>query len=203
MNQPTTRSETPSAGTQYEGHGPGAELLGTPRSALELGCGRGNAVAALALTGIDVTGVDISATQWHEAVRRWSHIPTANFLNLDVVEFLANTDQQWDAVYSIWGALWFVAPETWIPLVRKRLTSQGRLVFAHAPAVPGSYGAQGTYGDGFTGRQVWVYRYAFSPADWTARLTDHGFTEINAHVHPAPDPANVGTLIIEATVGAR
>jgi hypothetical protein len=39
--------------TQYEDHGPGDEILGEPLSALELGSGRGNAVAALASKGID------------------------------------------------------------------------------------------------------------------------------------------------------
>ncbi|WP_344496026.1 hypothetical protein [Nonomuraea monospora] len=34
--------------TQYEGHGPGDELLGDPGTALELGSSRGHAVAALA-----------------------------------------------------------------------------------------------------------------------------------------------------------
>lgn len=47
---------------QYDDHGPGPELLGEPESALELGCGRGDAVAALASTGVEATGVDLSGS---------------------------------------------------------------------------------------------------------------------------------------------
>jgi hypothetical protein len=49
--------------TQYEDHGPGDELFGEPLAALELGSGRGNAVAALATKDIDATGIDISPAQ--------------------------------------------------------------------------------------------------------------------------------------------
>lgn len=41
--------------TQYDGHGPGDELLGNPTTALELGFGRGHAVAALATKGVDIS----------------------------------------------------------------------------------------------------------------------------------------------------
>ncbi|WP_177242867.1 hypothetical protein [Amycolatopsis marina] len=43
--------------SQYEDHGPGDELLGTPLPTLELGSGSGNVVAALALKGICATGI--------------------------------------------------------------------------------------------------------------------------------------------------
>ncbi|MBV9013767.1 MAG: hypothetical protein JO272_17305, partial [Pseudonocardiales bacterium] len=42
--------------TQYEGHGPGDELLGEPLTTLELGSGRGNAVAALATPALRNSG---------------------------------------------------------------------------------------------------------------------------------------------------
>lgn len=183
--------------TQYEGHGPGDELLGEPATALELGSGRGNAVAALATKGVDGVGLDISGVQCEQARQRWGHLPGARFVQGEVVEFLASTDEQWDAMYSIWGALWFTDPEQVLPLVHDRLAPGGRLVFSHAPAVPGSYGVQGIYAAGFTGRQVWAYRWAYEPSTWVEILYRHGFRNVSAWHEVAPDPDNIGTLIVE------
>lgn len=187
--------------TQYDGHGPGDELLGDPLTALELGSGRGNAVASLATKGIDATGIDISPAQTIGARTRWGHLPNANFLAGDVLDFLTGTDQHWDTIYSIWGALWFTDPQVILPAVRDRLAPGGRLVFSHAPAVPRSYGIQGMYGNGFKGRQVWVYRWAYEPDTWTDLLRQHGFVDVNARIEAAPEVGNVGTLIVEARRG--
>lgn len=184
--------------TQYEDHGPGVELLGAPLCTLELGSGSGHAVAALALNGIRATGIDLSRTQCETARERWGKIADAHYEHGDVTEYLAAVEHRWEAIYSIWGALWFTDPEELLPLVRDRLTSGGRLVFSHAPPVPGSYGIQGMYGDGFTGRQVWIYRWAYEPATWADLLKHHGFTDVHARVLPAPLADHVGTLIVEA-----
>jgi SAM-dependent methyltransferase len=184
--------------TQYDGHGPGDELLGEPLTALELGCGRGNAVAALAAKGIDATGIDISPAQLIDVHNRWGHLPNAHYVAGDVLDFLNEADQQWDAIYSIWGALWFTDPEALLPLVRDRLAPGGKLVFSHAPAVPGSYGIQGMYGNGFKGRQVWIYRWAYEPDTWADLLRQHGFVDVNGRIEAAPEPNNVGTLVVEA-----
>jgi SAM-dependent methyltransferase len=189
--------------TQYEGHGPGDELLGDPLTSLELGCGRGDAVAALALKGVEATGIDLSQSQCESARQRWGTIPGVHFEHGEVIDYLAASDRRWDAIYSIWGALWFTDPAVLLPLARQRLEPGGRLVFSHAPAVPGSYGIQGMYGNGFNGRQVWIYRWAYEPSTWTTILSRHGFTNINARIHPAPDPDHVGTLIVEARTNAR
>lgn len=184
--------------TQYNDHGPGIELLRSPRCALELGSGAGAAVAVLALQGIEATGVDVSATQVETAQRHWGDVSGAHYVQAGVTEFLDSTDQRWDAIYSIWGALWFTNPDAWLPLVRKRLSPGGTLVFSQAPAVPGSYGVQGMYGNGFTGRQVWIYRWAYEPDMWVDLLHEHDFTDVRARVEPAPEPSHVGTLIVEA-----
>lgn len=186
--------------TQYESHGPGDELLADPATALELGFGRGAAVAALATKGITATGIDISAVQCQNARSRWGHQPGARYVHADVVEFLTANTTRWDAVYSIWGALWFTDPDVLLPLIRERLTPGGRLAFSHAPAVPGSYGVQGMYGNGFQGRQVWVYRWAYEPKQWASLLTHYDYTHVSVRIEPAPDPRNVGTLIATATV---
>lgn len=136
---------------QYDDHGPGAELLGEPESALELGCGRGDAVAALAGTGVDSTGVDLSAEHIHAAHQWWGDVPGARFVQGDVIEFLEASEQRWDTIYSVWGAGWFTDPRVLLPLVRERLAGGGRLVFSHAEPIPGSSGPQGMYGGGGCG----------------------------------------------------
>ncbi|WP_405826777.1 class I SAM-dependent methyltransferase [Streptomyces sp. NBC_01390] len=55
--------------TQYAGHGPGPELLGSPKSVLEIGCGTGRALAHLAQQGVKATGVDLSPRM--EALAGW------------------------------------------------------------------------------------------------------------------------------------
>lgn len=112
--------------------------------------------------------------------------------------YLADTSQRWDTIYSIWGALWFTDPDVLLPLVRDRLAPGGRLVFSHALPVPGSYGVQGTYGGGFTGRRTWIYRWAYEPETWAAILREHGFTSIDARIHPAPENDLLGTLLVTA-----
>jgi SAM-dependent methyltransferase len=188
--------------TQYDGHGPGDELLGEPFAALELGSGRGNAVAALATKGVEATGIDISPAQVADAEQRWGHLPNAHYVTGDVLEFLADADRQWDAIYSIWGALWFTDPRVLFPAMHDRLTPGGKLVFSHAPAVPGSYGMQGMYGNGFKGRQVWIYRWAYEPNTWAELLREYGYVDVNARIEPAPQATCVGTLIVEARRGS-
>ncbi|WP_433259716.1 hypothetical protein ACQPYK_48985 (plasmid) [Streptosporangium sp. CA-135522] len=95
-------------------------------------------------------------------------------------------------IYSIWGACWFTDPVRLLPLVRERLAAGGRFVFAHAPAVPGSYG------NGFAGWQLWAYRWAYEPGTWADLLREHDFDDVHARVEPAPEPDHVSTLIVEA-----
>lgn len=122
--------------TQYPGHGPGFELLGEPASALELGAGRGNAVAALASRGVRATGVDVSPVAVEHARHQWAHLG-AEFHHADVVEFLTGTGQRWDAVYSVWGAAWFTDPDVLFPLVHDRLEPGGGSCSPAPPRFPG------------------------------------------------------------------
>lgn len=183
---------------QYDGHGPGDELLGEPAAALELGSGRGNAVAALAFKGVASTGLDVSGVQCRRAAERWGHLPNARYEHGDVLAFLSGAERTWDAIYSIWGAAWFTDPERLLPLVRGRLAPGGRFVFSCAPPVPGAYGMQGMYGQGFKGRRVWVYRWAYEPRAWVGILRRCRFADADVWIEPAPEPDLLGTLIATA-----
>ncbi|MFA1546491.1 class I SAM-dependent methyltransferase [Actinomadura chokoriensis] len=189
--------------TQYPGHGPGDDLLGDPATTLELGSGRGDAVAALATKGITATGLDISPAQCEKARNRWAHLTQARFEHGDVLDYLATTDRCWDAIYSIWGAVWFTNPEDLLPLIRDHLVPGGKLVFSHAPPVPGAYGVQGAYAANLTGHQAWLYRWSYEPAARTTILEAHGFTKVQATVEPAPIPHHLGTLLVQARKGTK
>jgi SAM-dependent methyltransferase len=187
--------------TQWDHHGPGVELLGKcPRTALELGSGDGTEVACLARQGVLATGVDLSPAMCERARDHWAHIPGARFVHAEVCAFLEDEDADltFDAIYSRWGALWFTDPGKLLPLVHDRLVPGGVLAFSQAPAVDGCYGPQGMYGNGYKGKALHVQRWAYTPDMWTDILTEHGFERIDARVLPAPDPENLGTLIVQA-----
>jgi hypothetical protein len=41
-------------------------------------------------------------------------------------------------------------------------------------------------------------RWSYEPSQWAELLTSHGYTDVDARVLPAPDPADVGTLVVVA-----
>ncbi|MGI5340725.1 class I SAM-dependent methyltransferase [Streptomyces sp. CA-181903] len=122
--------------------GPGPELLGTPRTALELGPGEGTGAVHLARRGVRVTAVDFSAGQVERACRWWADEPDVGFIHADACEFLGSEATEYDAICSVWGAVWFTDPDRLLPLVTKRLTPGGVFVFSHAEPVPDAYGPQ-------------------------------------------------------------
>ncbi|MEV7421499.1 class I SAM-dependent methyltransferase [Streptomyces sp. NPDC091212] len=183
--------------TQYDHHGPAEELLCQPGRSLELGCG-GSEVAYLARKGVEATGVDLSPVQVRHAEERWADVAGARFLLREAVDHLRHTEESYDAIYSIWGAVWFTDPRRLIPAIREHLAPGGVLVFSQAPAVEGCYGAQGMYGNGFTGRVLPIQRWAYSEEMWQGVLINYGFLEVDARVLEAPDPENLGTLIVQA-----
>ncbi|MFF9059877.1 class I SAM-dependent methyltransferase [Streptomyces sp. NPDC014882] len=183
--------------TQYAGHGPGPELLGAPRSVLEIGCGTGRALAHLALRGITAHGVDLSPAMVKKSTERWAGTG-AVFACGEVLEWLASSGETYDAVCSIFGAAWFTDPGRLFPLVRARLNPGGVFVFSQPPAIPGAYGPQGMYKGGFAGRAMFTYRYSYRPAVWERLLTRAGFASAEARVLDAPVPGHIGTLIVRA-----
>ncbi|MVO84545.1 methyltransferase domain-containing protein [Streptomyces sp. p1417] len=189
--------------TQYPGHGPGAEFLGAPlpQRALDLGPAEGAEAAYLARQGVHVTGVDLSAVQVARARTWWQDTARLEFVHADAVEYLASTTAEFDAVYSVWGACWFIDPDLLLPLIARRLAPGGVLAFSHAEPTGGAYGPQPMRGKWLEGREreLIVLRWQYSPPTWADILKRHGFTDIDARVLPAPDGQPVGTLLVRAT----
>jgi SAM-dependent methyltransferase len=181
--------------TQYGDHGPGTELLGSPESALEIGCGTGRMLAYLAKQGAKTTGVDLSPVMVKNTSERWGPIG-ARFVCAEVLDYLGNNAETYDAIYSIFGAAWFSDPKRLFPLVYERLNTGGVFVFSQPPAIPGAYGPQGMYKGGFAGKAMFTYRYSYTPRKWSALLEKSGFTDIQASVLDAPTPGYIGALIV-------
>lgn len=183
--------------TQYAGHGPGPELLGDPATVLEIGCGTGRALAFLAGRGVKATGIDLSPVMVKKVTARWAGTG-ANFVWGEVLERLAADETTYDAVYSIFGAVWFTDPVRLLPLVAERLRPGGVFAFSHPPAIPGAYGPQGMYKGGFAGRAMYTYRYSYTPRRWTGLLERAGFRDVVARVVEAPEVGHIGTLLVTA-----
>jgi SAM-dependent methyltransferase len=190
--------------TQYSGHGPGAELLGEPRRALELGPAEGKEAVYLARQGVEVTGVDLSLVQVERARRWWDGVLGLDFVHADVCDYLASDTQLFDAVYSVWGAVWFTDPERLFASVARRLTPGGVFVFSQAEPPTGAYGPQPMRGKWLEGREheFTVLRWQYTPEAWTDLLKRHGFTDIQASVLEAPEPGKLGTLLVRARTNA-
>ncbi|MFE4058285.1 class I SAM-dependent methyltransferase [Streptomyces sp. NPDC059096] len=183
--------------TQYAGHGPGPDLLGNPRSVLEIGCGTGRALACLAQRDIAATGVDLSPVMVGKSATKWAETG-ARFVCSEVLDYLSEHEAGYDAVYSIFGAAWFTDPSRLFPLVRRRLNPGGVFVFSQPPAIPGAYGPQGMYKGGFAGKAMFTYRYSYRPAVWERLLTRAGFGTAEAEVLDAPHAGHIGTLLVRA-----
>jgi SAM-dependent methyltransferase len=188
--------------TQH-GHGPGAEWLGAPRTALELGAAECKEAVHLARRGTDVTALDFSAGQVERARAWWEGTPGLRIVQAEACWYLESTEASYDAIYSVWGAAWFTDPEQLFPLVRRRLTPGGVFAFAHAEPLDGIYGPEGMYGNGFNGPKLTVLRWSYAPEQWTDLLKRHGFTGVDASILEAPDPRDVGTLMVRAYAPGR
>jgi SAM-dependent methyltransferase len=189
--------------TQYPGHGPGAEFLGEPRTALELGSAEGKEAVYLARRGVEVTALDFAPAQIARARLWWEGTRGLSFVTAEACEHLSATATSYDAVYSRWGAAWFTDPAELLPLVVRRLTPRGVLALSQAEPIEGFYGPQAMYGNGLSGRKLPVLRWSYAPETWADLLARNGFTDIDARVLPAPEPENVGTLLVRAHAPAR
>lgn len=190
--------------TQYPDHGPGTELLEAPAGGriLDLGCGKGGNAAHLAALGMRAVGVDVSPVQLAAARERWGRTPGLELHQADAVRFLQEDEDGdgFDAVYSVYGAIWFTDPALLLPVVRERLRPGGRLVFSQRPPVDGCYGCQASYiPRGSDEDPLVVKRWDYEPDAWERALKEHGFTDVTADVLAAPPgPRTIGTLIMRA-----
>ncbi|NEA64427.1 class I SAM-dependent methyltransferase [Streptomyces sp. SID12488] len=200
------RRETNAAGettwfnwTQYPDHGPGAEVIGAGpgASVLELGCGKGGNLAHVAALGARAVGVDLSAAQLDAARERWDGL---ELHQRDAVDHLAGCGERFDAVYSVFGAVWFTNPDTLLPAVRDRLSPGGILAFSQRPAIEGCYGCQASYVNRHDDPEpLVVRRWDYTPEAWVERLRANGFTDVTAEVIPAPEGnRRTGTLLVRA-----
>jgi SAM-dependent methyltransferase len=189
-------------GRQYPGHGPGAEVLGLPLPlrALELGPGEGKEAAHLARQGIEVIGVHFSSVQVERARTWWKGTSGLSFVHGEACAYLTSTSATYDAIYSVWGAVWFTDPENLFPCVLDRLAPGGAFAFSQAEPVAGSYGPQQMRGKWLEGREreLTVLRWQYTPETWADILKMHGFTDIDARVLEAPEPGSLGTLLVRA-----
>ncbi|WP_042415204.1 class I SAM-dependent methyltransferase [Streptacidiphilus anmyonensis] len=181
--------------TQYPFHGPGAEFLGEPKTALEIGSASCVAGVALARTGVDVTCVDFSPHQMERARGWWSDEPNVTLVEADVLHYLARTDQRWDCVFSNWGAAFFIDPEILLPLVLPRLNPGGLFAFSHVEPLAPCFGPQIKYGNGYRGEKLAIVRWMPSNEQWTELLDRHGFANVEVTTLPGKEAGWVGTTL--------
>ncbi len=180
--------------------GPGAEILGAPKSVLDLGPAEGENAAFLARAGARVTAVDFSAVQVGRARGFWSDLFNLEFVHADACAFLDQDGRLFDAIYSTWGAVWFTDPDELFPRIAKRLAPGGVFAFSHREPSPGQYGAQQMGGAWLEGREdeLIVLRWQHTPEQWSDLLKRHGFTDVRARVIPSPERGALGTLPVTA-----
>ncbi|MEU8890355.1 class I SAM-dependent methyltransferase [Streptomyces sp. NPDC048442] len=118
----------------YPGNGPGAEVLGPDlrrRRLLELGCGTGHNVAHLAgHHAAHVTGVDVIGLQVRRARSHYGHLGGASFVASHALHHLQATDQRYDAIYSVFGAIGLIAPQLLLPALAQHLLPGGVVAFS-------------------------------------------------------------------------
>lgn len=167
--------------TQYPDHGPGLEVLRLSPGArvLDLGCGKGGNLAHIHATGHRGIGVDVSALQVAHAETRW---PDLAVVLGDALTYLEQGEEPFDAVYSVFGALWFVDPDLLLPAVGRRL--RGVLAFSYAPM------------DLVLGLPRWDLEFE----EWDERLDKHGFVDVEHQVIAPPAGAERGrpTFLVRA-----
>ncbi|AUH41652.1 class I SAM-dependent methyltransferase [Streptomyces sp. CMB-StM0423] len=120
--------------TTRPGQGPGDEILGTDlhqRQVLELGCGPGHNIAYLAVRrGAHVTGVDLVGLQIRRARSHYGHISGATFVAGHALHFLQASQQQYEAIYSVFGAIGLVMPNLLLPAIAAHLKPGRTLAFS-------------------------------------------------------------------------
>jgi SAM-dependent methyltransferase len=116
------------------GTGPGAEILGPDlrcKRVLELGCGPGHNAAHLATRqGAHTTAVDLVGLQVRRARSHYGRLSNLTFVVGHALHYLRASDEQYDAIYSVFGAIGLVAPELLLPAVAQHLEPGRTLAFS-------------------------------------------------------------------------
>lgn len=158
--------------------GPGAELLGPPAGATvaELGCGTGSHLAHIARLGLGRgIGNDVSPLRIHRAATQHATHEHLEWWLGDAVRVTPHLPPL-DAVFSVFGGLWFADPHQLLPALHRRLKPGGRLVFScltRAPGSPEGRRRMVVYTPA-TGR-VPVVRWMYSIQGWLRILSEHGY----------------------------
>ncbi|MFE0802992.1 class I SAM-dependent methyltransferase [Streptomyces sp. NPDC058812] len=175
--------------TQYADHGPNESVLGPVAGCrvLELGSGSGSNLAHLVTLGATGLGVDVAPAREAAARERWGSLPNLEFRTAEATAFLSETDETFDVVLSIFGAVWFVDPHTLLPLIRSRMALGGILAFSHL--APGSQGPAPARAG---------LRHDHSPEEWGHILTGQGFSDVSVSLIDPPEGRAVGTMLVRA-----
>ncbi|MEU8971778.1 class I SAM-dependent methyltransferase [Streptomyces monashensis] len=131
-------------------------------------------------------GVDIAPAREAAARERWGSLPGLEFRTAEATAFLSETGEAFDVVLSIFGAVWFVDPDTLLPLIRSRMAPGGILAFSHLP--PGSQ-------ERLHAKAV---RHDRTPDEWVRVLTGHGFSDVCVSLIDPPEGRAVGTMLVRA-----
>ncbi|WP_329613937.1 class I SAM-dependent methyltransferase [Streptomyces brevispora] len=133
--------------TTRPGQGPTAEVLGPDlrgKRLLELGCGPGHNVAHLAVRhGAHVIGVDLVGLQVRRARSHYGRLNNLGFVAGHALHYLHASDEQFDAIYSVFGAVGLVAPELLLAAIAQRLKPGRVLAFSVPHPQRGGRGASG------------------------------------------------------------
>ncbi|MFF4349302.1 class I SAM-dependent methyltransferase [Streptomyces sp. NPDC001530] len=133
--------------TTRPGSGPGTEILGPDlrrKRVLELGCGPGHNAAHLATLpqalgsaragetpiGAQVTGVDLVGLQVRRARSHYGRLSNLCFVAGQALHYLQASDEHFDAIYSVFGAIGLVAPELLLPAIAHHLKPGCTLAFS-------------------------------------------------------------------------
>ncbi|MFD4789318.1 class I SAM-dependent methyltransferase [Streptomyces sp. NPDC058459] len=191
----------------HPGSGPGAAAFGRDLRGhrfLELGCGPGHNAAYLAEAhGACVVAIDPVDLQISRARARYGHLTGTTFLACEALRYLGRRAEQFDVVYSVFGAVGLVDPEQLLPAISRSLRPRGLLVFSvphpHR-AGRGSYGA-GPHWDVLRlpdGTRRPLVRWEIGVRQWRQTLARHELRLLAVRELGDPRCAWTTTLIVRA-----
>ncbi|MFG2815523.1 class I SAM-dependent methyltransferase [Streptomyces sp. NPDC048410] len=191
--------------TTRPAQGPGAEILGPDlrgKRLLELGCGPGHNAARHSAR---VTGVDLVGLQVRRARSHYGRLNNCTFVAGHALHYLQASDEQFDAIYSVFGAIGLVAPELLLPAIAQRLRF-GRVLAFSVPHP--QRGGRSPSGDDRPRRdfvtlpdrtRLPIARWEFDTDRWERQLSRAGFRLTSAQEFHDPRKGHWPiTLLIRA-----